>query len=71
VIPENYPSVQLPKDSPQKDNFHNFIFGIDKMLSFGIFDSAILISFLFPKGVVDGERPLKIPIQNYRLTSKS
>jgi hypothetical protein len=31
------------------------------MLPFGIFDSTILTSFLFPKGVVDGERPLKIP----------
>jgi len=29
------------------------------MGNFGIFDSTILIKILFPKGVVDGERPLK------------
>jgi hypothetical protein len=29
------------------------------MVTFGIVNSTILINFLFPKGVVDGERPLK------------
>jgi hypothetical protein len=46
-------------DNPQKDNFHNAIFGIDKTVDFGIVNSTLLINFLFPEGVMDGERPLK------------
>jgi hypothetical protein len=39
-----------------KDTFHNPIFNIDKTVAFDIVDSTILIKFLFPEGVVDGER---------------
>jgi len=45
--------------NPQKDNFHNRIWGIDKMVTFGIVNSKIKV--LFHEGVVDGERPFKIP----------
>jgi hypothetical protein len=30
-----------------------------------VHDKAILIIFLFPKGVVDGERPLKFPYRKF------
>jgi hypothetical protein len=50
---------QILNDNPQKDNFHNAIFGIDKKVGSGIVNSTFLIDFLFPEGVVDGERPLK------------
>ena len=53
---------QISSDNPQKDNFHNLILGIDKMLTFGMIDSTILKGFLFPKGVVDGERSLRFPL---------
>jgi hypothetical protein len=42
-----------------KRYFSQSHFNIDKTVAFGIVDSTILINFLFPKGVVDGERPLK------------
>jgi hypothetical protein len=32
------------------------------MATFDTFDSPILINFLFQKGVVDGERPLKFEL---------
>jgi hypothetical protein len=32
------------------------------MLALGIFDSTILIKFLYLKGVVGGERPLKFEL---------
>jgi len=51
--------MQHAKDNPQKDNFHSAIFGIDKTVGSGIVNSTFLINFLFPEGVVDGERPLK------------
>jgi hypothetical protein len=38
------------------------------MVTIGIFDSTILISFLFPEEVVDGERPLKFLLKLF--TSK-
>jgi hypothetical protein len=43
-----------------KDNFHNPIFAIDNMVTFGTVNSTVLTK-LFPSkgGVVDGERPLK------------
>jgi hypothetical protein len=56
---KNRSLYQISSDNPQKDNFHNPIFGIDKIVTFGIFDSTILIKILSLKGVVDGERPLK------------
>jgi hypothetical protein len=40
----------------QKDNFHNLILTIDKMLTLGMLGSTISIKFLFPKGVLHGER---------------
>jgi hypothetical protein len=40
--------------NPPKDNFHNIILHIDKMVTFGILDPTILINFLLPEGVVDG-----------------
>jgi hypothetical protein len=46
-------------DNPQKENLHNAIFGIDKTAGSGIVNLTFLINFLFPEGVVDGERPLK------------
>jgi len=49
----------IQQNNPQKDNFHNAIFGIDKTVGSGIVNSTFLINFLFPEGVVDGERPLK------------
>ena len=33
-----------------RDNFYNTILNIDKVTIFSIFDSIILIDFLFPKG---------------------
>jgi hypothetical protein len=44
---------ELSSDNPQKDNFHNLVFDIDKTVAFDILDPTILIKFLFPKGVVD------------------
>jgi hypothetical protein len=65
--PDRYTRLQVIV--PQKDYFHNLIFGIDKVVDFGIFDSTILISSLFPKGVVDRERALKffLNLQGYCL----
>jgi hypothetical protein len=47
-----------------KDNFHNLTFGIDKRHIYCIVNPTSLINFLFPKGVVDGERPLKCKLDN-------
>jgi len=44
---------QISSDNPKKDTFHNLIFAIDKRVTFGIFDSTILIKFLYLKGVVN------------------
>jgi hypothetical protein len=49
---ESVLSYQITIDNPQKDNFHNPIFDVDKILPFCIFDSTIQISFLFPKGLL-------------------
>jgi hypothetical protein len=46
------------KANPQKDNFHNLFFGIDKKLAFGIVYSSILTILSFSKGGMDGERLL-------------
>jgi hypothetical protein len=57
-------SLELtPFDSgrQRKDTFHNPIFDIDKITTFDIFNSTILINFLFPG--VDGERPLEFPVE--------
>jgi len=35
--------------NPQKDNFHNLIFIIDKMVALGIFGSTILIKLSLSK----------------------
>ena len=48
-----------------KDNFHNPIFDIDKRAVFSILNSTLLISFLFPDEVVDGERPLGIEVAHW------
>jgi hypothetical protein len=45
-----------------KDNFHNPFFNIDKGYILCTIDSTILINFPFPKGVVNGERPLKLEL---------
>jgi hypothetical protein len=50
VILKIHPPMQDFKWQSFKDNFHNPIFDIDKMLPFGIFDSTILLCFLFPRG---------------------
>ena len=42
---------QISNDNPQKDNFHNLIFRIDKMVTFGIVDSAIRTRSCHSKGV--------------------
>jgi hypothetical protein len=52
----------FPK-STEKDNFHNFIFGIDKMVTLGIVNSTIRETFSF-QGGVDGGKPLKLPSGN-------
>jgi|MudIll2142460700_1097286.scaffolds.fasta_scaffold338474_1 hypothetical protein len=39
-----------------KDNFHNLILSIDKILTLDMFGTTTLIKFLFPEGVEDGER---------------
>jgi hypothetical protein len=45
----------------EKDNFHNLFFGLTKNPISISLKPTILKDFLFPKGVVDGERPLKFP----------
>jgi hypothetical protein len=50
---ESISLYQVTSDNPQKDNFNNPIFDIDKMAIFSIFDSTILIKFLYLKGDVD------------------
>jgi len=35
--------------NPQKDNFHNLTFGIDKIIAFGILSSTILKAFFVSK----------------------
>jgi len=37
-------------DNPQKDNFHNPIFALDKEVIFSILDSTILLDFFLPRG---------------------
>jgi hypothetical protein len=62
---EIYALYQISTGNPQKDNFHKLIYGIDKVVTFGIVNLTFLISFLFPKGVVDGERPLKFSLSKF------
>ena len=55
----SYDSVsenRISNDNSQKDNFHNPIFSIDKMVALGIIRSTILIKPSLSKGVEDGER---------------
>jgi len=40
---------QISNVNPQKDNFHNPIFGIDKRTIFDIFNSTMLIKLSFSK----------------------
>jgi hypothetical protein len=49
-------------DPITKDSFHNLIFRIDKKSKFCIINSTTLTRLSLPKGVVDGERPLRIPV---------
>jgi len=42
---------QISNGNPQKDTFHNFIFAIDKMVTFGIVNSTILMNLSLSKGV--------------------
>ena len=51
---------QLSSDNPQKDNFHKSILGIDKIVSFCIFNSTMLIGFFFLRKGEGGGRPCKI-----------
>jgi len=46
-----------------KRYFSQVYFSVDKVVAFSIVDSTILISFLFPKGVVDRERTLELPAE--------
>ena len=56
--------------NPQKDNFHNLILGIDKIVTFGILDSNNPNkTFSFQKGVGHGERPLKFLFQSFNFLS--
>jgi hypothetical protein len=58
-----YISIRDSSDNPQKDTFHNLIFAIDKIVTFGIVNSTILMKLsLSRKGVVDGERPLEFEL---------
>ena len=50
----------------KKDDFHNIIFGIDKMGIFGIFDPTTQINFVCLKEVVSQERPLEFRYRNFR-----
>lgn len=43
-----------------KNNFHNIIFFIDKIVAFIIIDSQILTTNSLSKGVVEVERPLRV-----------
>jgi len=54
---------QISNGNLQKDNFHNPILGIDKRCIWCIVNPTSQINFLFPKGVVDGERPLEFPLK--------
>ena len=60
---------EISSGNPQKDHFHNLIFGIDNVSSFGIVNLASLINFLIPNGVVDGERPLEVSLHNLKFSS--
>ena len=51
----SYPYTRL-RMTILKRYFLQYYFKYDKMAIFSIFDSPILIEFLFPKGVVDGGR---------------
>jgi hypothetical protein len=64
---KNLSDVEDFKRKSLKDNIHNLILAIDKMVTFDIIDSPILINFLFPKGVVNGERPLNLSWEDTKL----
>jgi hypothetical protein len=51
----------------QKDNFHNLISILTKRTHLVWLIQQL--TFLFPKGAVDGERPLKIPLYNLEFSS--
>lgn len=53
-------SIPIPdfKQYSSKDNFHKLIFDIDKTVDFDIFDSTILIDFLFPKRMIEKEETI-------------
>ena len=59
--------MPAPWKPADKDTFHNLIFCIDKKYSWCIVNATSPINFLPPKGVVDGERPLKFSLPNWVL----
>jgi hypothetical protein len=46
---ESISLYQVTSDNPQKDNFHNLTFGIDKRTIFDTFNPTILIKLSFSK----------------------
>jgi hypothetical protein len=50
-----------------KDSFHNFIFRIDKIFIFSIFNSRILTKLSLPKGGEGWRKTLKILLTRYEL----
>jgi len=52
-------------DNPQKDNFHNFVFGIDKRYIRCIFESTIQIKPFLSKGGGGWRKTFKTSFWNY------
>jgi hypothetical protein len=67
--PEPISEYQISSDNPQKDNFHKLIYDIDKRYIRCIVDSIIRTRPSLSKGVVDGERPLKVPTYKLEFSS--
>jgi hypothetical protein len=57
---------RIPRPKPtEKDSFHNLIFSLTKNSSFVLLTPQPQQDFLFPKGVVDGERPLNFSLAKF------
>ena len=59
---ESISEYDISTDNLQKNNFHSTVFEIDKIAIFSIFDSTILINFLFPKEGDDMGRSMIISV---------
>jgi hypothetical protein len=51
--------------NPQKDNFHNLILGIDKIVTFGILDSTIRTRLFLSKGGGGRRKTFKISLSKF------